>query len=293
MFSKKNFRLFEYLIILILVIFCGNSLVFAQGNIYNFFGKNKELIFLKNIEKKIINAQNTKNATSLCAYSALLFYAQHLTGKEHEEMNGVRLLREATYIAWKNNSIFQLEAVKAVWGSKFFGANDPVSAKAVEKQIVKIKREMAEKEKDKNETLIEIEIEAEPEKHKEPKQDYDPQKVLQAEEYARVDALAQIAEQIFGVALYSVTDVKNFETKHDLVVAKLKSNLLTGAKFGEMQIQGGEVTVPVTIKKKWIIIAMKQSLLNRKKGINKFELEKFEKSLKPEYKAVGMGIIGD
>lgn len=286
---------------LLLVIFVFLTSGFAQNTLYNFFGES-DYIYLKGIDLKISQAHQDKDVKSLCAYAALLFYTEHISKKKHDEVSGITLLREATLIAWKKENIQELQIVQKIWGSNFFGPSDKVSAREIQKKIQKIKKEHEKKKDDlDNEVWEELptipkmeEKTEEPKKEKVPEikqEEFDPQKFLSAEEYARIDALEQIAERVFGVLIQSATNVKDFTVTKDVVISNLKSSLILGAKFGKTDIQGDQVSVPVTVTQAQILASMKIVLIRQKKKLSQEDLEKFSKNLNKEYKSTGIGFM--
>jgi hypothetical protein len=242
----------------------------SDDGLYIFFGNNPDFLFLKGLNKKITEARSKQNTLALCAYAALVFYAENISSKKDETCDGVTLLREATSIAWEKEDIRALTCAQALWSSKFFGLNDKKGAAEIQKFIEEIKK----KKKEKPSTS-----------------DHSPQKILLAEEYARLDAVERIAESIFGVIIQSVTETKDYVTTRDVVVATLKTSLLIGAKFETMQIKGDEVHIPVVITKDQVLASIKYVLTKQGKQMSSVELKKLEGSLQEEYRAIGIGII--
>lgn len=260
--------------------------VLPEDDLYIFFGAKNDFLFLQNINQRIEESRKKQDVTSLCAYAALLFYAEHLSGKRHEMIDGISVLKEAASIAWEKQDVRSLTSVQIVWGSKFFGLNDAAGADEIGKYIqnlkskdpTSIKKDTPVKDTPVIQTPLPLSTAT-----------LDAQKFLMAEEYARLDAVEQIAESIFGVMIQSVTDVKNFSTVKDVVVSELKSSLLIGAKFGTTEIKGDEVRVPVVVAKDQIIASMSMAL--GKKSMSSKEKKAFEQSLQNEYKAVGTGFM--
>ncbi len=260
-------------VVLLLVVFSISSLC-QEASLDTFFGSAKEYIFLKGIETKIDKAREQKNVRLLTAYTALLFYAQKLSGKKNKKYDADELLREATLFAGEKKNIQELKALEAVWRSKIFGPNDIECADSIKKYIEDINKP----------GTIEKPEETTP---------LNPQKLLNAEEYARIDAISQIAESIFGVVIQSNTDIKDFVAQKDIVVAELKASLMLGIQFSEMEIQGKEVHIMALVKKNFVLSALRQSFLKRNKPMSKEDWTKLENSLPEEYTAIGMSIVED
>lgn len=282
----------KMVLVLAFVLVVGTISLLAQErkeNLQKFFGSGKEYSFLQGIEAKIETAKKEQNVRLLGAYACLLFYAQNLSGKQKEKWTGTEILREATSLAWEHENIQELMILEALWASKIFGPDDPNTAEEIKKQIEALK----EKQKAKN---IEENIFVEPtpgEDNPPADPNLDPQKFLSAEEYARVDAVQQLAEQVFGVMVQSSSDVKNFTLEKDVVVAELQSQLMLGARFGKTVAHGKELQVPVMVDKNSVILALKQTLASKKKKMSKAEWIQLESTLQEEYHATGMGIVED
>lgn len=262
--------------------------VFSQDliddtDVYEFFRKDFDFVILQGMPVNILQATKNRDARSLSMYAALLFYTEHLTQRQHPKINGLSVLREATSIAWISQELDVLRAVKAVWASPIFGANDINAAQEIEKFIQTILQKQTPQINE-GPALPPVETTV-------TTADYDPQALLSAEEYARVDALQQIAESIFGVLIESLTEVEDFEVQRDVVVAKLQKSLVTGAKFGEMEIRDGEVHIPVVIEKKWILASIKQTLKAQNKTMSYEEKSRLENTIQSEYRSTGMGAI--
>lgn len=253
-------------------VFLFACLLQAQDNPYQFYKEKLDFAFLKDIELKVEYARQKRDASSLCVYAATLFYAEHLSGQRYVKLDGITVLREATLIAWQDEDVQSLMAARAVWASRLFGPDNPSAAEAIDRFL----QDLAKKAE-----------------HPEEPSWQDPQLFLMAEEQGRLDAISQVAEQVFGVMIESMTEVKDLSTERDVVIAKLENNLLIGAKFGDTEVRGNEVRVPVTVSRAAIIGAMKQALLAQNKKMSKSEEARLEQSLKSEYRAVGVGIISE
>lgn len=244
----------------------------AGDEIYQFYRPELDFALLKDIEQKIERARENRNAHSLCVYAGALFYAEHVSGRANEDLPAIGVLREATLIAWQDEDVAALASAKAIWASTFFGPDNPTAAEAIEKFLQDFGKKDGQEQ---------------------PFRQHDPQLFLMAEEQARLDAIQQLAEQIFGVMIESTTDVENFTAEKDVVVAKLKASLLLGARFGATEVQDHEVHVSVEVSKASIIASMKQALLSQNKKMKESDQARLEKSLKSKYTAVGVGIISE
>ncbi|NUM35167.1 MAG: hypothetical protein HUU50_11520 [Candidatus Brocadiae bacterium] len=263
--------------LLITLLFAIFVLSLSCQTLDSFFGSSKDYAFLQGIEAKIDKARAEKNVQVLTAYTALLFYAQNLSGKRNSKYDADELLREATLIAGQKKNVQELKALEGVWRSKVFGPNDAECADSILKYIEDISKES---------------IPAVTEKQKETLS-FNAQKLLSAEEYARIDAVSQIAESVFGVVIESNTNVKDFVAQKDIVVSELKANLMLGTQFNEMKIQGREVHVLAILKKDFVLSTLRQSFLKRKQRMTREDWNRLEQNLPQEYTAIGMAAIED
>ena len=254
-----------------------SGLYAQEENIYRFFMGKLDFSFLKNIEVRILQARKQKDGERLCIYAAMLFYTERVAGKKHSITKAESLLNEGTGIAWRAEDIKALKVAKAVWRSKMFGPYKKDAAKAIRDEIRRLKKLQKKTQK--------------PIEKQTPTKSHDPQAILQAEEYARVSAVEQLAESVFGVMVKSLSEVEDFQLKKDVVITKLKTHIITGAIFGETKIEGDEIHVPVVISREAVIASIERTMLSEGKKMDAAEKKKLEKTLRSKYKSVGIGAI--